>query len=252
MPKANPPVYYDSLPPFREWFAGGVPILMYHKLGPRPPGVRLKGLYVDTRLFDRQLAELRAAGYSGLDLERLAGAEHPALPGQIGISFDDGYVNVLEHGLRPLAEHGFRAIQYVVAGAIGGGNDWDVALGEAPERLMDRAQLRAWLDAGHWIGSHTLSHARLTQLAPAAAREEIGASRKKLEDLFGIPVHHFCYPYGDWNARVRDLVAEAGYRTACTTDFGLNTRDTPPLELRRIQARYRSRSLKSWWRQWFG
>ena len=33
----------------------------------------------------------------------------------------------------------------------------------------------------------------------------------------GKPIAHFCYPYGDWNEPVRDLVMEAGYLTACTT-----------------------------------
>lgn len=241
MPKL--PHTYDRLAPFRDWFGGGLPILMYHKLGPRPPGVRLKGLYVSQRLFARQLAELRAAGYAALDFDRLDQAV--AQPRTIGITFDDGYVNVLEQALAPLAEQGFSAMQYVVADAIGGRNDWDLALGEAPERLMDLAQLRAWLAAGHRIGSHGLSHARLTELPAAAAREEIVASRKKLEDWFGVPVLHFCYPYGAWNPRVRDLVAAAGYRSACTTAFGLNIAATPPLELSRIQARHRSWGLKA-------
>ena len=59
----TPPSYYTRLPPFAALFATGVPMLMYHKLGPRPRGVRLKGLYVGCGLFARQLAELRAAGF---------------------------------------------------------------------------------------------------------------------------------------------------------------------------------------------
>ena len=38
-------------------------VLTYHQLGPAPRGVRLKGLFVNARLFYRQLTELRAAGY---------------------------------------------------------------------------------------------------------------------------------------------------------------------------------------------
>ena len=44
---------------------------------------------------------------------------------------------------------------------------------------------------------------------------------------------------------VRDLVMEAGYRTACTTDYGVNSPATSPLELRRIAVRHPSRSLKT-------
>ena len=38
------PEYYTGLKPFAALFASGTPCLMYHKLGPRPPGVRLKGV----------------------------------------------------------------------------------------------------------------------------------------------------------------------------------------------------------------
>ena len=109
---------------------------------------------------------------------------------------------------------------------------------------MDAGQVREWLAAGHDIGSHTLTHPFLTRLSTAQAREEVTASRKKLEDLFSRPILHFCYPYGDWNEAVRDLVAAAGYKTACTTDAGVNTAAESPLSLKRFTARYRSRTLK--------
>ena len=57
------PAYYSGLAPFRTVFETGNPILTYHKLGPRPAKVRLKGLYVSERLFERQLRELRDAGF---------------------------------------------------------------------------------------------------------------------------------------------------------------------------------------------
>jgi hypothetical protein len=56
--------YYSTLGPFEEMFRTGVPILTYHKIGLRPRGVRLKGLYLSPKLFERQLAELREAGFS--------------------------------------------------------------------------------------------------------------------------------------------------------------------------------------------
>jgi peptidoglycan/xylan/chitin deacetylase (PgdA/CDA1 family) len=111
--------------------------------------------------------------------------------------------------------------------------------------LMDAAQVRDWLAAGHAIGSHSLTHARLTRLTVRDAREEIFASRKKLEDTFGVTVEHFCYPYGDWSEAVRDLVIEAGYRTACTTEFGVNTPATPPYALRRITVRRPTRTFRT-------
>lgn len=238
------PAYYSRLGPFRAQFEQGNPILTYHKLGPRPGRVRLKGLYLSQALFRRQLEELRAAGFTNGALESCAG---PAIPRRIVLTFDDGHVNVLRHGLEPLATTGFRAIQFLVANLLGKYNQWDVPLGEAPEPIMDTGQVREWLAAGHEIGSHTLNHPYLTRIPKAEAAEEIKASRKQLQDWFGRPIDHFCYPYGDWNEALRDLVREAGYKTACTTVPGINTAGDSPFALKRFTARYPSRNLKAIW-----
>ncbi len=58
------PEHYHTLAPFREFFGTGVPILMYHKIGPRPRKARLKGLYVTPANFVRQLTELTSEGFA--------------------------------------------------------------------------------------------------------------------------------------------------------------------------------------------
>jgi peptidoglycan/xylan/chitin deacetylase (PgdA/CDA1 family) len=238
------PRTYHRLRPFRPLFEGGLPILCYHKLGPRPRGVRLGGLYVSERLFARQLAELEAAGFVTPSLDSACDSPSPARA--ILLTFDDGFRNVLRYGLPLLARHRFRAVQFIVADLIGKSNEWEQAQGEVPEPLMDHAEIREWLAAGHEIGSHSCTHPHLSRIPLPQAREEITASKKKLEDLFGRPVEHFCYPYGDRNDAVVDLVREAGYRTACTMDFGVNTVATSPLALRRILARHPSLRPSLW------
>ena len=135
-----------------------------------------------------------------------------------------------------LRARGLRAIQFLVAGQIDGTDAWDRAIGEPPLPLMDDARVREWLAAGQEIGAHTLTHPHLPALPLAQARTEIFDSKKQLEDRFGVPVHHFCYPYGDYNEAIRDLVGEAGYQTAPTVRFGTNQPGVPRLELRRIMA----------------
>ena len=220
-------------PAQRRLYGQGVPVLAYHKIAPPPPGTTDPFLYVSPSRFDAQVAALSRYGYGSASLADAPAAEgnprHKAV-----ITFDDGCSNVLEHGLAPLLRHRFRAIQFLVAGFLGRTNEWDAAKGDVPERLMDEAQIREWLAAGHEIGSHSATHRNLRHLSPAQAREEIFGSKKALEDRFGLAVRHFSYPYGSFNPAVRDLVAEAGYLTACTMRFGVNPRGTPPFELRRI------------------
>ena len=239
------PEAYTTLGSFTEWFrGGGGPMLMYHKLGPAPAGVRLKGLYVSARLFRRQLTELAAGGYRSADPVDLL---TPAAPVErrLVLTFDDGFENVLLLGLGPLREHGFQAIQFLVPGLLGRTNEWEQREGEASERLMDDAQVRDWILAGHTIGAHTVNHPRLTRIPIKEAREEIRASRAMLEDRFGLRIRHFCYPYGDWNPAVRDAVAEAGFETACTTKPGLNCPGGNPWCLRRLTARHATRKWRN-------
>ena len=241
------PAYYHSLGPFLQLFGEGLPILTYHHLGPRPGGVRLKGLYLGEKLFARQLAELRAAGFTSGSLpSRVAPGENAERP--VVLTFDDGFHSILQYGLMPLAENRFRGVVFLVADLLGKTNEWDLAAGEVPARLMDVAQVRDWLAEGHDIGSHTLSHPFLTKVSKAQARKEVRSSKAKLEDIFGRCIRHFCYPYDVWNQEMQDLVAEAGYKTGCTTELGVNPRGTDPLALRRFTARYPSRKLKDLWR----
>ena len=244
------PEHYHTLRPFRELFNEGVPVFMYHKIAPRPRRVRLKGLYVTPETFARQLEELSENGFVSCGLEEACQNGRPT--SRVALTFDDGFHNVLQNALKPLARHGWRALQFLVPRFIGKLNQWDLRDGEAPERLMDEAEVREWLGAGHAIGSHSLTHARLTRLTVRDAREEIFASKKSLEDQFGVAVNHFCYPYGDWNEAVRELVMEAGYHTACTTEFGVNTPSTPPLTLHRITVRHPTRTLRTLRRKLLG
>jgi peptidoglycan/xylan/chitin deacetylase (PgdA/CDA1 family) len=230
-------------PAQRRLFRQGVPVLTYHSIAHPPRGARDPFLYVTRERFAEQLALLTEHGFTPGTLDDLANSAANAEK-KVILSFDDGYRNVLENALEALTRHRFRSIQFIVADLIGTRNEWDVVHGDVPEPLMDTAQIRAWLQAGQEIGSHSLTHRNLAKLKPADAREQIFASKKKLEDLFGVPIRHFCYPHGKWTPAVRDLVAEAGYATACTTEFGVNTNQTPPFELKRIFTLSQSELLK--------
>jgi peptidoglycan/xylan/chitin deacetylase (PgdA/CDA1 family) len=227
----SPTVFLGSAQ--RRLFAQGVPVFAYHKIGIPPRASADPFLYVSPTRFADQLAALRQNGYTPGSLAEPFPSQGN-LAHSVVFTFDDGCSDVLEHGLAALELHRFTAIQFLVAGFLGRRNEWDVAKGDMPESLMDTAQIRDWLAAGHAIGSHSMTHRNLRQLRSAEAREEIQGSKKSLEDRFGLPIHHFSYPYGAWNESLRDQVGVAGYLTACTMLFGVNNSATPPFELRRI------------------
>ena len=241
------PDYFSELAPFRGIFQEGHPILCYHKIAPPPKQARIKGLYLQPKLFLRQMSEITQAGLVSTFPEGSAGFKK----GTITITFDDGFVSNLVEAVPVMKKVGVQAINYLVADRLGQTSDWEAREGGEADPLMDESQVREWLAAGHQIGAHTCTHPRLSQLSEAQAKEEISASRKKLEDRFGVLIEHFAYPYGDYNPATIELVREAGFKTAVTMHRGINLPDTPLFELKRWTARYESRNLKNLLRNFF-
>lgn len=86
------------------------------------------------------------------------------------------------------------------------------------------------------IGAHSVSHASLSALTEAEQAHELGASRRRLEELLGKPVEVFSYPFGtrsDYNAVTVRLCREAGFRKAATAFPGHCYRWTDPFQIPR-------------------
>lgn len=200
-----------------------IPILMYHQIAAMPTsGAPLRGLCVAPEKFRTQMRWLKRFGYQGLSMREL----EPYLRGEkrgrvVGITFDDGYTNVLEHALPTLQECSFSSTTYFVAGHASGHNHWDASKGAARAELMSISQIEQWRDAGQEIGSHTMDHVHLTQLSLDQAEHQIKESKRVLEALYQVPVTAFCYPYGDCNEDIFALTHKAGYTNATTIERGL-------------------------------
>jgi peptidoglycan/xylan/chitin deacetylase (PgdA/CDA1 family) len=153
------------------------------------------------------------------------------------ITFDDGYASVHEYALPALREAAATATVFVVAGSVDGWNEWDQAEGDVPEPILSQAQIAELRAAGVEIGSHGMTHAHLTRLPDARAWTEIADSKSSLEDMMQAPVDFFAYPYGEGDDRIRDMVARAGYRAACSTVGRACMPGDDPFSLPRVNIR---------------
>jgi peptidoglycan/xylan/chitin deacetylase (PgdA/CDA1 family) len=211
-----------------------VPILMYHAVLPIDATVKVRGT-VPLAVFRDQIAWLARRGYRSLTLDdvadRLAGASQ-GRGRAVAITFDDGYRCVIEHAVPVLAEFGMTATLFVVTGAVGRTTEWYVAGGGRAFEHASWDELERAAARGFAIGSHTVNHVSLATATDAAVADEVGASREAIEKRLG-SCRHFAYPFGAHGDAPVAAVGRAGYRTACTTEAGLNANGQPLLRLRR-------------------
>ena len=213
----------------------GTAILMYHAVG--PPGEKASRLVVPARRFEQQLRVLRrmrrpVLGLAELVRYRRAGQLPPA--GAVVITLDDGFADNVELAAPLLRRFGIPATLFVVSDRVGAAADWDGAADLASRPLADWTGLAELACAGIEIGSHTRTHPRLPELAPADAADEIAGARDALSARLGVDVRSFCYPYGRKTPAVVQIVAEAGFASACGIERGLNYASTRLHELRRV------------------
>jgi len=80
-------------------------------------------------------------------------------------------------------------------------------------------ELRALVDEGIEVGSHTASHPHLIRLEDMELRRELLESRERIEDELGRRCRFLAYPFGEEDDRVRAAARAAGYLAA----FALRT-----------------------------
>ena len=216
-----------------------VPILAFHKIGPVPPASQFPRNYVRPEQLDALLRSLRSAGYEGIGFDQYVAHRRGAgsLPRKpILLTFDDGYQSTKDIAAPILRRHGFTATIFVVAGRLGGSNAWDAE--ETQEPLLSADEILALRAEGFHFGSHTMTHVRLTRMAPEAALLELRESRSALESLLHEPVRTICYPWAQHDATVRSLARDAGYDSGVGIRRRLNRDTTDLMALHRIPVTY--------------
>ncbi|MCZ2128292.1 MAG: polysaccharide deacetylase family protein [Anaerolineales bacterium] len=178
-----------------------LPILLYHHV---QPVAYLNRFIVPPEHFEQQMKLLADWGYETITVEQLTqaivnGAELPPRP--ILITFDDGDAGIFENAFPVMQKYGFKAVFYLVSNYL-----------NAPE-FVTTDQVKVLINAGWEIGSHGLGHLDLTK-SQGHQEDETRESKRRLEEMFGVPVNSFAYPFGAIDASSANYVVYAGYIAA--------------------------------------
>ena len=186
-----------------------LPILMYHAIRSAadsvlPPTASIEHA-VETGDFRAQLDTIVNCGYRTIKLEDL---DRPlAAAKSLLITFDDGHQSDLLEAAPELARRNLHAIFFVIWSYLG------------RPGYMTREQVLALRGQGFEIGSHGLTHVRLTQISVAEASHEVCESKRQLEDLLQEPIAALAIPFGYYNDQVLQAAWAAGYQRVMTSDF---------------------------------
>ena len=219
-------------------------ILMYHIVDD-PRDTSEEKYCCSVKNFERQMRYLRQSEFSPVSLDSYISSLRNNLPmpdNPIIITFDDGFEDFYRNAFPVAQKHDIPLTLFMVAKGIGGTNTWMHNRGKPKRKLLDQNDLLTCAKSGVTIGSHTLSHPRLTEIDYETANNEISLSKIHLQDVLQQEVRHFAYPYGIYDPIHFEIIAEAGYESACSTQSGFNRNNINLFELRRIEV-YGSDSL---------
>ena len=206
-----------------------LPILGYHRVG----GVRgdhVPTISADT--FERQLAFLARHHYQVVDLHEVVDCldRGRALPRRsLAITFDDGYEETYTIAWPLLKRFGFPATVFVTPGEVGlqGFVTWE--------------QVTAMAADGITIGNHTMHHSYLPLVTEERLGEELVDSKRMIEDRIARRVEFISYPVGGFTPQAQEVIRQAGYRAACTTNRAVSRAGIDRYALRRIKVTERDR-----------
>jgi peptidoglycan/xylan/chitin deacetylase (PgdA/CDA1 family) len=119
----------------------------------------------------------------------------------VSLTFDDGVRDQLR-AAELLRRHGLKATFFVTSGLVG-----------TSAGYLDWAELSALQREGHEIGGHTADHIKLTEVALPEATRQVREDRRALRSR-GFAARSFAYPFGAWNAKLRQMLAASGYHSA--------------------------------------
>lgn len=207
-------------------------IVYYHRVGQPPSAARYRSMFVAPSLLKFHVTVLRHLGFK---FATVSDALKNPDQNWACLTFDDGYVDNLTLGLPVLQKEHVPATIYIVSSGVGKKNHiWKESGDRLPGDFLNWDEIKTLRDSGWEIGSHAHDHVHLDRYSKEDQKQLIFDSRDLLQAILKTPIMSFSYPYGHYNQDTVQLVKDAGFTHATTTESGINTNITNAYELSRI------------------
>ncbi|NTS41273.1 polysaccharide deacetylase family protein [Flavisolibacter sp. BT320] len=202
-----------------------VPVLCYHHIREiQMPSRKDRGYEVTLAQFKAQMKALADSGYQTILPDQLNDYlvyGTPLPPKPVMLTYDDTSEEHFTIAKPEMEKYGFKGVFFLMTISI-----------DRP-RYMTKAQIKQLADDGHAVASHTWDHHRVDRYKSENTVEErgvkkvvndweqqLGKSKKTIEEITGKPVVDFAYPFGIWSKEGIPEIRKQGYRMA----FQLSTK----------------------------
>lgn len=201
------------------------PFLLYHKIDRPTPDVKVRGAYTSPHRFERQLSYLKRNAFRFMNASQMI--DHYRSEGRfpdrtLCLTFDDGWKDNFTHAFPVLQKFGIPATIFLVVTCLGERSTKVAAEGEGPREHMSTDNIREMARAGIEFGSHTMNHLLFNRSTEQEIENEVGESKKWIENMLQKECRVFAYPAGFHTEFARDAVRRAGYIAAFSTVYGDN------------------------------
>jgi peptidoglycan/xylan/chitin deacetylase (PgdA/CDA1 family) len=145
----------------------------------------------------------------------------------VSVTFDDGWKNQITNAVPVMQANGLIGTYYIIS---------DASVTHPDAQYMNANDIQALYAQGNEIASHTVHHCDLTgkqtddatncplNISAAQVNSEMQDSQTVLQNLLGVPVTDFAYPYGAYDAN-SIATGQKYYTSQRTVNAGFNTKD---------------------------
>ncbi len=213
-----------------------VRVLTYHRFGDCP----YDPFCVSADYFEQQMAFLAEhnLAISLEEFEKYLKGELTLKKDAVLITVDDGFQSLNKIALPILKKYALSAVAFITPTLI---QEKGVVISHSDgllEPYMDWQEVSKLAENNVAIGSHAWTHRSLGMLSEESVMEEAVLSRQALEDRLSQPVTSFAYPFGtkaDFSDKTAEIIKEAGYSCAFTSQHGAAIRHINPYDLPRVK-----------------
>ena len=192
-------------------------VITYHDIAPEP----LSPWCIAPDVFRDHIATLKKTGFELVSIDELLAEPASAERRVCAITFDDGRLGAFQYGAPILEEYGARGTFYICSSFLDQSN---IPAEEQYSSFMSWDDTRALIARGHWVGSHGMKHARLSELSVDEIRHELSKSKIRIELETSRLCAHFAAPFGEVTPETSEIARALGYESVAT----ITTREHRP------------------------